>query len=81
MRRARHAVGQPAQPGVDAGIEQAGAEQDGAEQGQFHAGRFGIEARHMDVDRQRGEGQRQAEQAVGEDAAVGHGFMVRRPGA
>ena len=71
--RPAHAVGQPAQPGVDAGIEQARAEQDGAEQGQFHAGGFGVEARHMDVDRQRGKGQRQAEQAVGEDAAAGHG--------
>jgi hypothetical protein len=78
MSPARHPVGQPAQPGVDAGIEQAGTEQDGAEQRQFHAGGFGVEARHVDVDRQRRKGQRQAEQAVGEDAAGGH---LRRSGA
>jgi hypothetical protein len=78
MRAARQAVGQPAEPRVDAGIEQAGAEQDEAEHGQLHAGGLGVEARHMDVDGQRGEGQGRPRQAVGEDAAGGH---LRRPGA
>ena len=73
----RDPVGQPAQPGIDAGIEQAGAEQDETEQRQLHARRFGVIARHMDVDRQGGEGERQAKQAVGEDAGGGHGGARR----
>jgi hypothetical protein len=76
--RSGDAVGQPAEPGIDAGVEQAGTEQDGAEQRQLHAGGFGVVMRHMYVDRQCSKGERQAEQSVGENVAGPHG--VSRPG-
>jgi hypothetical protein len=75
--RARHAIGQPAQPRVDAGIEQAGAEQDGAEQREFQPaprhrsaahGRRSAAPRRPAADRarrRRGRGRRSSAQTPG----------------
>ena len=58
--RPGNTVGQPAEPGVDAGIEQTGAEEDETEQRQLHAGVFGVVTGDVDVDREGCEGQGEA---------------------
>jgi hypothetical protein len=78
---ARHAVGPGADEGVDQCVEQPQRQQQAAEQAERESGVLGVETRHVEVDRQRGKGQRHAEQTEGgEPDAAGVGSCRRAGG-